>query len=324
MAKAGTKQRSTPGVGTAVAADALATWGVAAGAGGVALIAAVLTSLGVLAPPLGLALTILGVLTLLAERGLSTAARTATPGVAVAIAIGVAWVIACYLPFHALLFPGPPLHDPVHVHAADPALPVALTADGRGAVDVLLEGELPPNPSGGTAIPVSYTIVLEDSAQGRHVLTGRFEDSLRTQRLGRRGTATVVQPHHTERHVVQKPAGGDLTVTSVTLEPAAGSSVTISAYAHRLPSAPVLAVLAAALLALAVAVDGRLVPAPDGTLTLATGSALGAAVALWTSNTVHPTVSSLIGAVIFGGPLGLGLGALVWAIARRTLVPPAR
>jgi hypothetical protein len=32
----------------------------------------------------------------------------------------------------------------------------------------------------------------------------------------------------------------------------------------------------------------------------------------------------LIGASIFGGPLGLGLGALLWAIARRTLVDAGR
>ena len=46
--------------------------------------------------------------------------------------------------------------------------------------------------------------------------------------------------------------------------------------------------------------------------------------AWWTSNTVHPTVSSFIGAAIFGGLMGLGVGALVWAVARRTLVVPTR
>jgi hypothetical protein len=277
MAKARTKQRTTPSVGTAVAADAPASWGSPAGAGGIALVAAVLTSLGALSPPVGLAVTILGVLALLAERGLATAARAATPGVPITLALGFAWVVACYLPYHALLFPGAPLHEPVRLRAGDPALPVTLPAGGRGAVDVLLEGELPPNPGGGTAIPVSYTITFEDAAKTRQVVTGRFEESLRTQRLGRRGTATVVQAHHSERHVVANAARGDLTVTGVALEPAQGSWVTIAAYAHRLPPLPVLAVLALALLGGAVVVDGRLVPGSDGTLTLATGSALGAA-----------------------------------------------
>jgi hypothetical protein len=79
-----------------------------------------------------------------------------------------------------------------------------------------------------------------------------------------------------------------------------------------------------ALLAGAVFVDARLVPDSEGTFTLATAGALGTAVALLTSNTVHPTLSSLVGSMIFGGPLGAGLGALVWTIARRTLVHAPR
>ena len=65
----------------------------------------------------------------------------------------------------------------------------------------MLEGELPPNPSGGTAIPVTYTIVVEDAAHVPQTVAGRFDETLSTQRLGRRGTATVVQAHHAARQV---------------------------------------------------------------------------------------------------------------------------
>jgi len=36
----------------------------------------------------------------------------------------------------------------------------------------------------------------------------------------------------------------------------------------------------------------------------------GAAWALWTSNAVHPDVSTLVGAAILGGPVGFGVGAV--------------
>jgi hypothetical protein len=109
-------------------------------------------------------------------------------------------------------------------------------------------------------------------------------------------------------------------VTGVTLDPPTGANVTITAYAHRLPSTPVLVVLVVALLGAVIALDTCVVPASSGTLLLATGVALGTALALWTSDTVHPSVSTLIGSIIFGGPVGLALGALLWTIARRTLV----
>jgi hypothetical protein len=124
--------------------------------------------------------------------------------------------------------------------------------------------------------------------------------------------------------VVSNAARGDLTITSVLLEPAEGASVTVTAYTRHLPSTPIMIVAAILVLAAAVAVDVQVIPASEGTLTLVTGAALGTAIALWTSDTVHPSVSSLIGAMIFGGPLGLGLGALAWAIARRTLVHGGR
>jgi hypothetical protein len=311
-------------VATAVAADALGSWGIPVAAGVVAIVAATATSLELVDPSVGLAVAVVGLLVVMIERSLHPALAAATPGPALVAAIGLGWVVACYLPFHGLFFPGPPLHAPITLHAGDRALPVSLPAHDHSAVDFLLEAELPPNPAGGTAIPVQYTIVVEDGAQARQTLTGRFDESLRTQRLGRRGTATVIQAHHAERRLVSNAAGGDLTITTVGLDPSDGASVTVTAHVHRLPSTPVLVVLALALLGAAVAVDARIIPESDGSLTHMTGAALGTALMLWTSNTVHPTVSSLIGSIIFGGPLGFGAGALVWAIARRTLVHAGR
>ena len=121
--------------------------------------------------------------------------------------------------------------------------------------------------------------------------------------------------------MLENPAGGDLVVTAVSLEPAVGSSITVTAYRHHLPSNAILAVLGAAFVAAVAALDALVVPESDGVLTLVTPAVLGTALIFWTSNTAHPTVSSLIGATILGAPLGLALGALVRMIARRK---PAR
>ena len=181
----------------------------------------------------------------------------------------------------------------------------------------------PANPTGGAAPPVHYTLTIGE-APHEQILSGRFDETLRTRRLGRRGSATVVQAHHAERRLVDNPGRGDVVVRAVSLEPPAGAAMIVTAFAHHLPSIPALVVLGLAVLAGVVAIDTRLVPQSDGTLTFITPAAFGAAIALWTSNTVHPTVSSLIGATIFGGPVGLAVGALLWAVARRTLVDARR
>jgi hypothetical protein len=320
-----TKHRPATGrVATAVVADAVGTWVIPTALGAIAVLAAASAGVGLLAPEVGLAIAIVAGLGLVAERALTTAVASVTPGTAIAVAIGLVWIALCYVPFHFLLFPGAPLHEPIALHGADATLPVKIPTGGHRSVDLMLEAQLPPNPGSETAIPVSYTVTVDDTAQARTVLSGRFEESLSTRRLGRRGTAKVVHAHHAERRLVSNPTGGDVTISAVTLEPSTGATMTVTAYPHRLPSAVVLAVLAVVVLAAVVAIDARIVPASEGVLTYATPAVLGAALALWTSNTVHPTLSSLVGSLIFGGPLGLGLGALLWAIARRTLVQPGR
>jgi hypothetical protein len=316
MSTARTKARSAPGVGSAV----LDGWGVPAVTGAIALAAALATAFDLIPASVGLAVTILGVLGLGAERGLGAAATAPRPRRAVVLLVGVVWIAVCYLPFHALLFPGAPLHEPLHIHGTATGLPVTIPTGGRTAVDLTLEAELPHLPGGGAAAPVHYAVTLADATGAEQVVGGVFEESLRTRRLGRRGTAQVLHTHHAERHRVSNPGGGDLVVTGVTLDPPTGASVTVTAYAHRLPSTAVLVVLGVALLGAVIALDTRLVPGSSGTLLLATGVVLGTALALWTSDTVHPTVSNLIGSIIFGGPVGLALGALLWTIARRILV----
>src|SRR5262249_20146452 len=101
--------------------------------------------------------------------------------------------------------------------------------------------------------------------------------------------------------------------------------ITLTAYAHPLPGPIVLAVVVVALLAAVVAFD-RLGPVgeTDGALTLSTAAVLGAAVIFWTSNAVHPDVSTVVRAAIFGGPLGFAVGASLWWLAKRTIAAPAR
>ena len=324
MSPARTKTRSSSGYAMTAAADALDGWAIPGAAAAIAILGATGAALGVLGEPVGLAIAIVGALTVAAERGLAKAAATATPGIAVVLAIAAGWILVCYAPFHPLLFPGAPLHDPVTLHAGDTSLPITLPTAGRGSVELMLEGQLPANPSGGAALPVTYALTIGDASGGTQVVAGRFDEQLRTQRLGRRGSATVIQAHHGERHLVANPGSGDLVLQGVSLEPSAGAAMTVTAFSHHLPSIPVLVVIGLVVLAGVVAIDTRLVPDSDGTLTFITPAAFGAATALWTSNTVHPTVSSLIGATIFGGPVGLAVGALLWAVARRTLVDARR
>ena len=306
------------------AADALDGWIIPTIAAVIAILGATGAAVGVVTEPIGLAIAILGLLVLGAERGVAKAVAAGSPGLPVVLAIAAAWVFVCYGPFHPLLFPGDPLHAPVTLHAADASLPITLPTTGHPEVEIMLEGQLPANPSGGPAMPVQYSLTIGDASGGTQVVTGRFDEQLKTQRLGRRGSATVIQMHHDERHLVSNPGKGDLVLQGVTLEPSAGAAMTVTAFAHHLPSLPVCVILALIALAAVVAIDTRLIPDSDGTLTFITPAAFGAAIALWTSNTVHPTVSSLIGATIFGGPVGLAVGALLWAVARRTLVDARR
>lgn len=324
MSTARTKQRPTARVTTAVAADAMSTWGIPTALGTIAAAAAAATSFELLPAAVGLAITVLALLGLIAERALSATVGTATGGVTTVVAVGLVWLGLCYAPFHALLFPGTPLHEPILLHGGDASLPVTVPTGGYALLDVMLEGQLPPNPSGGTAIPVAYAITFDDAASAKHVLAGRFEESLRTQRLGRRGTTTVIQAHHAERRLLDNPSRGDVTITGVSLDPADGSAVTVTAYPHPLPPTIALIAMAVALVGAVVALETRVLPNPDGTLTYATPAVLGAALMLWTSNTVHPTVSNLIGAILLGALVGLPVGAMLWWIARRTLVVDAR
>ena len=66
------------------------------------------------------------------------------------------------------------------------------------------------------------------------------------------------------------------------------------------------------------------VPQTDGALTLATAATVGAAAIFWTSNAVHPDFQTLIGSAIFGGPLGFGVGALAWWMARHLVARRTR
>ena len=203
-------------------------------------------------------------------------------------------------------------------------LPLRIPAAGHRAIDLVLEGKLSPNPTGGAAAPVHYRVTLE-SAGARQVVEGQFDDTLKTQRLGRRGTTVVHQSHSSELRVLANPGREDLSITQLSLEPPTAPAVTVSAFAHPLPGPVILGIAVAALLAGVIAFD-RLaaVAATDGALTLATAAVVGAAVIFWTSNAVHPDFRTLIGSAIFGGPVGFAAGALLWWAAKKLIARPGR
>jgi hypothetical protein len=240
--------------------------------------------------------------------------------------VAAVWLIVCYVPFHDRIFPGTPLVDGVEITAAGGGLPLHIPAEGRGAVDLVLQGKLaaPTSPES-VAPPVHFHLTVADGQGGSRTIEGMFEDTLRTRRLGRRGSTQVHQTHTADVRVLDNPGRGVLTVTGLTLEPSSSQPITVTAFAHPLPGPLVLGLIAAALLAAAIAFD-RLGPAPetDGAFTLATAGVLGTALIFWTSNAVHPGFSDLLGSAIFGGSIGFAAGALLWWTAKRVIARPTR
>lgn len=305
----------------------VSAWAVPAAAG-LGITAAVLLAVtGVVPPATGLAATVLGALVLLLYVGLRpllTEPHSARER-ALGAALGALWLLACYLPFHLRLVPGTPLVAEAALETGGRGLPLRIPAAGHRAVDLLLGGTLTPAPADGIAPPLHYHLTVEGADGQARVIEGTFEDTLRTRRLGRRGTTVVHQLHTEDFRVLTNPARGDLTVTQLTLEPESAQPVTLSAFPHPLPGGLVLGLAVAAFLAATVAFD-RLGPvaATDGALTLASAAAVGTAVIFWTSDAVHPDFPTLIGSAIFGGPVGFAAGALVWWIAKRLIAPRTR
>ncbi|HYR96142.1 MAG TPA: hypothetical protein VEM57_05360 [Candidatus Binatus sp.] len=323
---AGAKQRPRTPLGALAAVDVLRTWAIPGAAVAAIAVFAGLSAAGLLDTTVALAGTTVAILVLLlyiGERPLLTAGRSSRER-SLGAALAAVWLVACYAPFHARLFPGTPLLDGAQVTAAGTGLPLRIPADGRRAIDLVLEGHLTPNPTGGVAPALHYRLTIEGAGTTR-LVEGQFEDRLSTRRLGRRGTAVVHQAHTADVRVLSNPGGGDLSVTHLVLEPESAQPITISAFAHPLPGPIVLGLLAAALLGAVLAFD-RLGPAPetDGALTLSTAAVIGTAIIFWTSNAVHPDFPALIGSVIFGGPLGFMAGALLWWMAKQLIVRPTR
>jgi hypothetical protein len=325
-APAGAKQRPRVPLAALTAMDALRNWGIPGAL--VVVIAAVagLSTAELVSTPAALAWTIAAALLLLlyiGERPLLTGTHSLQDR-ALGAALAAIWFAACYLPFHARLFPGRALVENAQISASGAGLPLRIPASGSRAIDVLLEGKLDASPTGGAAPPVRYVLTIE-TGDGTRTLDGLFEDRLATRRLGRRGTAVVHQSHTADVRVLTNPGRGDLSVTHVVLEPETSQAITISAYVHPLPGTIVLALGTAVLLAAVIAFD-RLGPGADtdGALTLSTAAALGTALIFWTSNAVHLDYPALIGSVIFGGPIGFAAGAILWWTAKRLIVRPAR
>jgi hypothetical protein len=302
--------------------DLLRLWLVPAVGSIVIVVAAVLSAAELLPTPTALAAAIIAALVLLlyvGERPLLEAQRGGRERV-LGAALGAAWLAACYVPFHARIFPGTSLLAPAELSASGAGLPLRIPAAGHAAVDLLLGGRLTPL-AGGAAAPLHYRLTIEAESGASQVVEGTFEDTLRTRRLGRRGTTVVHQLHTAEVRLLSNPGRQDLTVTQLVLEPATAEPITLAAFVHPLPGLIVLA-LAVIILLGAVIVFDRLGPIPetDGALTLATAAVLGTAIVIWTSDTAHPDFQTLIGSAIFGGPLGFAVGALAWWIAKRLVV----
>jgi hypothetical protein len=319
------RRRGTSGLTALIARDALRRWAVPGVAGAALVGGAVLGAAGLLAPR-GLAATVVAALVLLLWVGEQPLLE---PGVArrprlVGAGLGLVWFAACYAPFHARFFPGAPLVDGARVTAAGDGLPLRIPAAGHAAVDLVLVGTLDPGEEGG-ALPLRFRLTIDGGDAEPRTAEGVFEEAVRARRPDRDGAAGGPRSHRAGVRLLPNPGRADLTVTELVLEPASTEPIAISAYPQPRPP-PLVVGLAVALLLVAVAAFDRLAPvaATDGALTVATGGVVGTAVILWTSNTVRPTFSTLIGSAIFGGLLGSAAASLVWWVAKRLVVRPAR
>ncbi len=305
----------------------LLAWGVPVAAGGVILVSAVLALFEILTTDVALAVSIVAALILLVFLGerplLAPQADTRLRGIGIGLAI--VWFGACYWPFHSRLFPGTPLVNATRVTPAGDGLPLTIPASGHGLIDLLVEGQLVQAPGSSVAQPLTYTLTFEPTGSAPLTISGRFDDTLKTQRMGRRGTTQVHQQHTAELHLVENAGQGELRLTQVTLEPQSAAGLTVSAFVHPLPPTWGLVLLVAALLAGTLAFDRQaLVASTDGALTLSTAAVVSTAIIFWTSNTPHPEFSTLIGSTMLGAPLGYLAGAAIWWIAKLILGRPGR
>src|SRR5215831_5849787 len=165
------------------AVDALRSWGIPGVLVVTIAVLAALAAAELVPTPTALAGTIAAVLLLLlyiGERSLVTDPHPLRDR-ALGAALAAVWFAACYLPFHARLFPGRALVENAQISATGEGLPLRIPASGSRAVDLLLEGKLAPNPAGGAAPPVRYVLTIE-TADGTRTLDGLFEDRLATRR----------------------------------------------------------------------------------------------------------------------------------------------
>jgi len=91
-----------------------------------------------------------------------------------------------YATEHAV-FPGEPLHEPLHVHGTATGLPVTIPTGGRTALDLTLEAELPHPPGADTAPPMRWSdgkqeelrlvlAVSHDREPGEHAAIANHDD----------------------------------------------------------------------------------------------------------------------------------------------------
>src|SRR5439155_897025 len=151
--------------------DALRTWVIPVVAGAVIVATAALSATGLVPVEGALATAIVAALVLLAYVGERPLLAADAPRRDQLIGLGftVVWLAFCYVPFYTRIIPGAPLLDAVDVQANGSGLPLRIPAAGHRAIDLVLEGKLSPNPTGGAAAPVHYRVTLE-SAGARAVV----------------------------------------------------------------------------------------------------------------------------------------------------------
>jgi len=163
VASKGKSRASAPSTLSLMAGDALQTWAIPGVTVAVVLVAAALSALELVGTNFALAVAVMATLVLLVyvgERPLLDS-DVSPRDRAVGAGLALVWLIACYVPFHTRIFPGTPLVDGTELSATGTGLPLTIPAAGHRAIDLVLSGQLTANPSGGTALPVQYSITVE-------------------------------------------------------------------------------------------------------------------------------------------------------------------
>ncbi len=317
MPKGTPRARQQVNIGRALFFEALHGWIVPLGVGGLGLSAWVAYNIEIIRPEsavtLGGGLALLVALYVGLRRYLDE--RTARPAALLVAGFSAVWALITFIPFYRAVNLPPPVLA-TELRAAAPAVPVPLHGQA-GPYRVVVEGHFRPTEEHNSR-SAHYRMLIGGSA-GDQALEGDFTERWGRQRLGRRGSAPVQRLHDIGQHAVESPDGADLTLALESMSPTATDSVTVRVYPATFPN-NLFAGLSVLLVAAALIVDALQGFDPGSPImTCTTLCALFGVYAFRSFAAARPGFGDLLVYGALGSVAGMGLGTVLWRIARPSL-----